>query len=66
MNVARRSSRRSARDRFTEAVLDLSEDPSPENLAHYLAASQALSQAPVLGTRDPRRPQRKAGSPRAA
>jgi hypothetical protein len=36
--------------RFVEAVLAVSEDPQPDNVARYLVASNALEDSPASGT----------------
>jgi hypothetical protein len=51
---------RAAFIRFRDAVIEFSDNPSPDNVRRYLAASRALSasrsqRSPVKGTR-PRRP----------
>jgi hypothetical protein len=41
-----RPNQRSLELQFRDAVLAFSDDPTPSNLARYLAASRALAEAP--------------------
>jgi hypothetical protein len=51
MTAARLAPReRIAFRQFVEAVVDLSDDPGPENLERYLAASQALDDSRRKGS----------------
>ena len=43
------SERRRALVRFRDALIDFADDPSPDNVVRYLAASQALDETRARG-----------------
>jgi hypothetical protein len=54
-----------AYDDFREALLDLSDEPSPVNVLRYLAASRTLAgSTSKTATRAPARTPRRAGAPK--